>query len=91
MDEHGYFDFDFYDKATKILISNIVKTNSKGKFKERTFVAGAFVKFLIENYGLDSFVQLWKTIREDEYEFSKIYGKSFDTLELEFYELINIE
>jgi hypothetical protein len=97
VDEHGYFDFNFYDKAKEILkkkkyrISNIAKSNSKGKFKEKAFVAGAFVKFLIENYGLDKFVQLWKTIREDESEFSQIYGKSFEALEFEFYRLINME
>jgi hypothetical protein len=42
-------------------------------------LAGSFVGFLIETYGLPSFRSLYET---ENYE--KVYGKSLDTLEKEW-------
>ena len=97
VDEHGYFDFDFYSKAKDILkdenyrICNIVQANSKGDIKDKSFVSGAFVKYLIEKYGLDKFIRLWQTIREDESIFFNIYGRKLKVLESDFYNLIDEE
>jgi hypothetical protein len=93
-DEGDFYNFNFYTKARKILkddkytIGNIVKHNTKGNYKKRAIVSGAFVKFLINQYGLRKFVKLWKKINEGKASFNTIYSKSFKDLESEFYAFI---
>lgn len=91
VDETRFFKFDFYKKAASILenekyrISVILKENSNNDYEKKAIVCGAFVKYLITNYGIENFAGLWKTIEEDENAFTTIYNKSLSNFENDFY------
>lgn len=60
-----------------LLIDNIGTTSEEANLLYP--ISGSFVGFLIENYGILSFIHFWK---DDSFE--KVYGKSLDTLEGEW-------
>jgi len=51
-------------------------------------VAGSFVKYLIDTYGLEKFKELWVSGLELERAFSKVYGKSFRRVGQEWMEML---
>ncbi len=64
-DEGMIFKFDFYEKAKEILknekyqINRIISSKTGSSYEKQALVSGAFVKFLIENYGIGKFRELW--------------------------------
>ncbi|MBI4641773.1 MAG: hypothetical protein HY731_13840 [Candidatus Tectomicrobia bacterium] len=51
-------------------------------------VAGSFVKYLIDTYGLEKFKALWVSGLELEKAFSKVYGKSFRKVGQEWMDML---
>jgi len=97
---YGKRDFDYYEKAESILdrdkYSMDVVINNKpvtgffqNSYTQKAVVAGAFVKYLIEEYDIRKFKQLWQTLRNDSKTFKKVYNKSLDNLCLDFKSYIN--
>lgn len=90
IDEGKFFKFDFYKKAKDMLgndkyrIASIIKENNNDDYEDKATVCGAFVKYLITNFGVEKFAVLWKNI-ENEDAFNTTYGKSFSDLESDFY------
>lgn len=93
-DEGIIFKFDFYQKARNILkdksyqIKKIATSSAGNSYEKKAFVSGAFVKYLIESYGILKFKELWIEINNKETEsfaFEKNYNLSLQELEREFY------
>lgn len=98
-DEGMIFKFDYYEKARGILeeekykINRILSSNAGDSYKKKAFVSGAFVKYLIENYGIEKFKELWLVINKENANdnvFFDVYSKSIDELESKFYQKIEI-
>ncbi|MEN6453332.1 MAG: hypothetical protein ABFD10_03670 [Prolixibacteraceae bacterium] len=98
-DEGIIFKFDYYEKAKKILknedyqISKIVTSTAGDSYEKKAFVSGAFVKYLIENYGINKFKELWIEINKEEIinsVFDDVYNQSLKDLEKKFYEQIEL-
>lgn len=96
-DEGIIFNFDYYEKAKKILknkeyqINKIISSTAGDSYEKQAFVSGAFVKFLIETYGIEKFKELWLSINEekaDEKVFEVVYDQSINNLESNFYQKI---
>lgn len=55
---------------------------------DESFIAGAFVKFIIDNYGISKFEALWRSAaidaRAQSQIFDKVYGKSITEISEEF-------
>lgn len=96
---NGKRDFDYYSKAKKILkkdgfkIDQIVNNEQvmtffKNPYTLRAIVAGAFVKYLINEKGIDKFKQLFQTLEDDDKVFKAIYGQSLSELTNDFYSFI---
>ena len=99
-DEGVIFDFDYYDKAKKILknedyqISKIVSSTAGNSYEKKAFVSGAFVKYLIESFGIKKFKELWLKVSKDKIDntvFDIVYNQSFVDLESNFYQQIGLE
>lgn len=99
---YGARKYDYYVKANKILkdndysIDNIVSNRQvMGYFVNpytlKAIVSGAFVKYLIEIYGIDKFHTLWTDLRDEDETFKRIYGKDFSVLCDDFYKFIKIK
>lgn len=90
IDESKFFKFDFYKKAEGLIvndkyrISSIIKENNNDDYEDKATVCGAFVKYLITNFGVEKFAVLWKNI-ENEGAFNATFSKSLSDLENEFY------
>lgn len=90
IDENRFFKFDFYEKARGMLqndkyrISTIIDENNNNDFENKAIVCGAFDKYLISNFGIEKFANVWKHI-EDENIFISTYNKSLTDLEKDFY------
>ena len=93
VDEGRFFNYDYYLLAkeyisdTKYLIKNI-NYNSPGDYKKKAFVSASFLKYLIQEFGIESFKKLWQSIEEDDKAFEQVYGKSFLDLQNGFYNFI---
>jgi len=96
---NGKRDFDYYLKAKKILkkdgfkIDQIVDNEPvmlyfKNPYTLKAIVAGAFVKYLINEKGIDKFKQLFQTLENDDKVFETIYGQTFNELTDDFYSFI---
>lgn len=89
-DENRFFTFDFYTKARSILdnesyrIAAILKENNNDNYENKATVCGAFVKYLITNYGVEKWAELWKNLDSDK-TFTAVFNKSLPELETEFY------
>ena len=61
-----------------------VRNNGGHKLAE-SYVAGSFVKYLIEEYGTEKFGNLWSSaVKNSEPEFEKIYGKELTQIANEY-------
>ena len=98
-DEGVIFEFDYYEKAKGILkdneyqINRIVSSKTGNSYEKQAFVSGAFVKYLIKNYGIEKFKELWMSINEekaDETVFKAVYNESLKQLESKFYQKIGL-
>lgn len=98
-DEGIIFKFDYYEKAKKILknneyqINRIITSTAGDSYEKQAFVSGAFVKLLIENYGIEKFKKLWIEINKEKADatvFNDIYNKSIEDLESMFYKQIGL-
>jgi len=81
----------FYKEEIDISISNLLKNK---KFDEVDCslsypIGGSFTKFLIHSYGIDLYLQLYKS-QDDDYRkiFEYIYEKSIDEIENEYWNSI---
>ncbi len=99
-DEGVIFDFDYYEKAKNILknedyqISKIVSSTAGNSYEKKVFVSGAFVKYLIENFGINKFEELWLEINKEKISisvFDDVYNQSFGDLESKFYQQIGLK
>lgn len=88
---HGKRNFDYYMKSKRLIrnekysMHNVINNvNVTGIFKnpytQKAIVAGGFVKFLMEEYGVEKFKNLWLTLQEDGIAFEAVYSKSIDKL-----------
>lgn len=81
----------------KISISKLIMANNGEKLegvgsgshnKEESFLAGGFVKYLIETYGIKEFGKLWKLAIESPIAkpdiFKQVYGKDLGEINREF-------
>jgi len=98
-DEGIIFKFDYYEKAKKILknedyqISKIISSAAGNSYEKKAFVSGAFVKYLIENFGINKFKELWLEVNKEKMSisvFDDIYNQPFDDLEKRFYKQIGL-
>lgn len=98
-DEGVIFKFDYYEKAKGILkdkeyqVNKVISSTAGDSYENQVFVSGAFVKYLIETYGMGKFKELWITINRenaDEKVFKVVYNKSTEDLESEFYQKIGL-
>ena len=91
VDENRLFKFDFYEKAKGILrnekykISAIVEENNNTNYEDKAVVCGAFIKYLITNYGVEKFAKRWRMVEKNENVFNIIYSKGLSDLENDFY------
>ena len=94
VDEGKFFNYDYYVlardyiKNDNYLVCNITE-DSPGSYKKKAFVSAAFLKYLIRQFGIDRFKDLWQTIRDDDGIFEQVYHKSFSQLETDFYNFLN--
>ncbi|HNV82546.1 MAG: hypothetical protein GX467_11065 [Rikenellaceae bacterium] len=93
-DEGIIFKFDFYETAKQILkskkyqINRIISSSAGDSYEKQAFVSGAFVKYLIETYGIEKFGELWLSINKEEADeevFKVVYNQSISNLESNFY------
>lgn len=64
-------------KITDLTKNGNGKRNNGGHSLNKSYVAGSFVKYLIERYGTEKFGKIWKSaVKNSEPEFKKIYGKA---------------
>ena len=96
VDENRFFKFDFYEKTKGILrnekykISAIAAENNNTNYKDKAVVCGAFIKYMITNYGVEKFAKLWRMVEENENVFNIIYSKGLSDLEKDFYTFLEI-
>jgi len=81
----------FYKGEIEISISSLLQ-NEKFNSVDCSLsypVAGSFTKFLIQSYGIDLYLQLYKS-QDDDYlkTFKCLYGKTIDTIENEYWNYI---
>jgi hypothetical protein len=92
---HGARDFDYFKKAKRITrsrkysITNVINNAYvtgifRNPYTQKAIVAGAFVKFLIEEHGVDKFKILWLTLRDDGQAFALVYGKPIEEIATDF-------
>jgi len=98
-DEGIIFKFDYYTKAKEILkdkeyqVNKVISSTAGDSYEKQAFVSGAFVKYLIETYGIGKFKELWITINQenaDEKVFKGVYNKSIEEIESAFYQKIGL-
>jgi len=98
-DEGIIFEFDYYEKAREILkdeecqVNRIITSTAGSSYGEQAYVSGAFVKYLIETYGIEKFKELWLLINKekaDEKVFEVVYNNSIGKLESNFYQKIGV-
>ncbi len=98
-DEGIIFKFDYYEKARKILkneeyqINRIITSTAGSSYENQAYVSGAFVKYLIENYGINKFEEMWLKINKDKMDnnvFDIVYNQSLSDLETKFYHQIGL-
>lgn len=59
--------------------------NNGGHNQNVSYVAGSFVKYLIEKYGTKKFGDIWKSaVKDSEPEFKNIYGKELKQIGIEY-------
>jgi hypothetical protein len=91
----GRRNYDYLEKAKKVTrhnkysMSNIINNvNVTGIFKnpytQKAIVAGGFVKYLIKEYGIGKFKNLWLTLSDDGEAFNLVYKKSIDELSIDY-------
>lgn len=92
-DENNFFKFSYYKKAKELMNKNpgldlsLVVSNGKQYSRlvqEKSLLSAAFLKYLIQKYGIDSFAEFWKQLSSNDSAFQLIYGESFDALEDDF-------
>jgi len=90
------------DSNKEVNITKIIEANNGKRIKgvltgshevNESIVSGAFVEFMINNYGIYKFSKLWKKAVESETAdstiFKEIYGKNAEELNNEFISLLN--
>lgn len=81
---------EFFSSNKNFNIEDLTKNGKGRRFKgghsrEESYVAGSFVKFLIQNYGTEKFGELWSSaVNNKRPNFSKIYNKTLNELGIEF-------
>jgi len=103
VDEGRAFKFEYYEKAKEILdndgyaVSKILAGETPfdlfaNKGRKKAFVCAAFIKYLVNSYGIEKFAGLWKAVRKnDSGAFQQIYNKDMPELEQEFYRFLKID
>jgi hypothetical protein len=93
-DENIFWHYDFLEKAKSILkdpqykIQNIIADSSGHlNWEQKANVSGGFVKYLVLNYGIDKYAEVWRLLSEgkEDTSFTKVYDRSFDEIENQFY------
>jgi hypothetical protein len=75
-------------KSKKYQINRIISSSAGDSYEKQAFVSGAFVKYLIETYGIEKFGELWLSINKEEADeevFKVVYNQSISNLESNFY------
>lgn len=84
------FALDYVQSTDGFKITDLSKNgkglrNNGGHKLAESYVAGSFVKFLIEEYGTKKFGAIWKSaVIHSEPQFEKIYGKSLTQIGEEY-------
>jgi len=98
IDEWGIKKGNFTKSAKKVIrnkkdyIQMIIDNKSSGAklfvnpYKRDIIVSSAFVKFLIDNYGIEKFKTLWTLLKTKDNTFDEVYSKSFQKLKTDFYD-----
>lgn len=97
---HGFRDYNYFEESKKIIrrkkysMANIINNaNIKGVFKnpytQKAIVAGGFVKYLIREYGIDRFKELWLTLTDDGKAFESVYNRTMDELATDYTDFLN--
>jgi hypothetical protein len=92
---HGKRNYDYLEKAKKVTrhnkysMSNIINDVTvtgifKNPYTQKAIVAGGFVKYLIKEYGIEKFKNLWLTLTDNGEAFNLVYNKSLDELAIDY-------
>lgn len=94
-DEKYFFDTDLktsakkiFEKNPEITIQTIINEPDKLNWGDRAKISGAFVKCIVERYGMEKFISFWKTATNNE-SFVIVYGENLENLAIIFSEYLN--